>query len=118
MLNVLELGSVQVKNGIDVLEPEKVYSIELRLLRDRLKELNAWPAAGDDILEMVPEFNRHSPPMTESDNEWLPLVVADSLKGVDIGYQYPAFFQKLLLNPKVRRQFMAELEMASNRLEN
>lgn len=114
MLNILELGSVQVNRGIDVLQPDKEDNNELKQMRNRLKALHAWPAAGDDILELVPEFNRHSPPVTESDNEWLPLVVKDSLRGVDIGFQYPAFFQKLLMNPRLRRLFMAELERAFN----
>ncbi len=94
------------------MQQEKRENSELVQLRDRLKSLCAWPAAGDEFLNLVPEFNRHSPPLTERDNEWLPLVVQDSLKGVDIGFQYPSFFQKLLLNPRLRRLFMAELEEA------
>ncbi|MCP4356764.1 MAG: hypothetical protein GY796_01945 [Chloroflexi bacterium] len=94
---------------------DKQPTSELTSLRNRLKELQAWPAAGDDILNLMPEFSSHSPPVTESDNEWLPLVVTDSLKGIDIGFQYPAFFQKLLMNPRLRRQFLKALDQALNR---
>ncbi|HRQ41789.1 MAG TPA: hypothetical protein PLD25_28030 [Chloroflexota bacterium] len=82
-------------------------------LRNCLKDLQAWPAAGDDLLNLVPDYNWHSLPPTDSDNEWLPLVVRDSLQGVDIGFQYPAFFQKLLTNPRLRRLFLSEIEQAT-----
>ena len=68
----------------------------------------------DDLLNLVPDFNWHPLPLTESDNEWLPLVVRDSLRGVDIGFQYPAFFQKLLTNPRLRRLFLSEIERATS----
>jgi len=112
MLDVLEIGSIQVNSRIDFLQPEKQQSNELQVLRDRLHDLNAWPVAGDEILKLMPEFNRHSPPITDSDYEWLPKVVQDSLNGVDIGFQYPAFFQKLLLNPRLRRIFIDDLMLA------
>jgi hypothetical protein len=98
--------------GFDVLESDKQQRSDLLSLRNRLKDLQAWPVAGDDLLSLVPDFNWHSLPLTESDNEWLPLVVRDSLKGVDIGFQYPAFFQKLLTNPRLRRLFLSEIEHA------
>jgi hypothetical protein len=112
MLNIMEIGSVRVSSSPDFLQPERQHNSELMQLRALLKTLKAWPAAGDDYLHLMPEFNRHSPPITESDNEWLPLVVQDSLKGVDIGFQYPSFFQKLLMNPRLRRIFISELERA------
>ena len=115
MLNVLESGSVEVREENDGSQSDKEHRNELWLMRNRLKELDAWPAAGDEILELVPEFNRHSPPITESDREWLPQVVRDALKGVDIGFQYPSFFQKLLMNPRLRRRFLADLEGAFRR---
>lgn len=86
---------------------------DLLSLRNRLKDLKAWPSAGDDLLNLVPEFYWQTPPVTESDNEWLPLVVQDSIRGIDIGFQYPAFFQKLLVNARLRRLFLAELEAAA-----
>ncbi|MCL4261825.1 MAG: hypothetical protein KJ069_01350 [Anaerolineae bacterium] len=97
----------------DTLEADKQQKNDLLALRNRLKELQAWPAAGDDLLNLVPELYWHSTPLTDSDNEWLPLVVRDSLRGVDIGFQYPAFFQKLLLNPGLRRLFLSEIERAT-----
>ena len=66
-----------------------------------------------------PETRVHSiletlhPAAIITDNEWLPLVVRDSLQGVDIGFQYPAFFQKLLTNPRLRRLFLSEIERAA-----
>lgn len=96
-----------------MLEPDKKLKGDLAVLRNCLKELQAWPAAGDDLLNLVPDFSWHSVPPTDSDNEWLPLVVRDSLQGVDIGFQYPAFFQKLLTNPRLRRIFLSEIERAT-----
>ncbi len=101
-------------SGFDVLESDKQQKSDMMTLRNRLKDLQAWPAAGDDLLNLVPDFNWHPLPLTESDNEWLPLVVRDSLRGVDIGFQYPAFFQKLLTNPRLRRLFLNEIEQATS----
>lgn len=99
-------------NRFEFMRQEKQESGELLQLRNNLKALQAWPEAGDEFLNLVPEFNRHSPPITDADSEWLPQVVQDSLRGVDIGFQYPAFFQKLLMNPRLRRLFLTELEQA------
>ncbi len=101
-----------LSNGSDVLQADKQLKNDLVFLRDRLKELQAWPAAGDDLLNLAPDFYWHSTPLSESDFEWLPLVVKDSIKGVDIGFQYPAFFQKLLTNARLRRLFLAGLDEA------
>jgi hypothetical protein len=109
----MSTGVTMVSNGFDVLQSDKQQKNDLIALRNRLHELRAWPAAGDDLLNLVPEFYWHSLPLTESDNEWLPLVVQDSIKGVDIGFQYPAFFQKLLTNPRLRRLFLSELDEAT-----
>lgn len=110
---VNRMGNTQANDRFNFINPvEKQENNELLSLRNQLKELEAWPTAGDEFLNLIPEFNRHSPPVTESDNEWLPQVVQDSLKGVDIGFQYPSFFQKLLMNPHLRRLFMKELRTA------
>ena len=37
-------------------------------------------------------------------------MVEDSLKGVDIGANYPAFFQKLLASNDLRQAFLAMLD--------
>lgn len=100
-------------SGFDILHVEQQQKNDLMFLRNRLKALQAWPAAGDDLLTLVPDFNWHSLPLSESDNEWLPLVVRDSIQGVDIGFQYPAFFQKLLMNPRLRLVFISALDQAS-----
>jgi hypothetical protein len=39
----------------------------------------------------------------------MPRVVEDSLQGVDIGANYPAFFQKLLANSDLRQSFLNAL---------
>jgi hypothetical protein len=111
MLN--STGTTIANSGFDILQMEKQQKNDLISLRNCLHDLHAWPAAGDDLLNLVPEFNWHSLPLTESDNEWLPLVVQDSLKGVDIGFQYPAFFQKLLTNPRLRLIFLTALDQAT-----
>jgi len=79
-------------------------------LRQKLLALNVWPEAGDEFLALLPVSRWHAPPMTDEDNEWLLLVAQDALKGVDIGANYPAFFQKLITNHHLRQAFLDELE--------
>ncbi|NHZ72597.1 MAG: hypothetical protein GWP17_05900, partial [Aquificales bacterium] len=70
---------------------------------------NVWPEAGDEFLALLPVSRWHAPPLTDDDNEWLLIVARDALRGLDIGSNYPAFFQKLITNPKLRQVFMDEL---------
>jgi hypothetical protein len=83
---------------------------DLAVLRERLLRLKVWPEAGDEFLALLPVSRWHSPPLTEEDNEWLIIVARDSLRGLDIGSNYPAFFQKLITNPDLRRAFLSELD--------
>jgi hypothetical protein len=79
---------------------------EVTILRELLLQLNAWPQAGDALLDLMPMSRWDSLPTTESDYEWLPKVAQDAVKGLDIGAQYPAFFQKLLTNNELRQAFL------------
>jgi len=79
-------------------------------LRCRLRELRVWPEAGDEFLELLRQSRWHSPPLTESDRRWLPLVIEDVVNGVDIGSHYPAFFQKLLMSSALRETFLDALD--------
>jgi hypothetical protein len=81
------------------------------MLRQRLKQLNVWPDAGDQFLALMPHSRWHSPPLTEVDNQWLPKVVEDAAKGIDIGANYPAFFQKLLASDTLRQSFLKALDI-------
>jgi hypothetical protein len=83
---------------------------DLSTLRERLMGLNAWPEAGDEFLALLPVSRWHAPPLTDEDNEWLLIVARDTLRGLDIGSNYPAFFQKLITNPKLRQAFLTELD--------
>ena len=83
---------------------------DLSGLRERLRGLNAWPEAGDEFLALLPVSRWHAPPLTDEDNEWLLIVARDTLRGLDIGATYPAFFQKLITNPKLRQAFLTELD--------
>ena len=83
---------------------------DLTTLRDRLMGLNVWPEAGDEFLALLPVSRWHAPPLTDEDNEWLIIVARDALRSLDIGANYPAFFQKLITNPKLRQVFLAELD--------
>ncbi len=82
----------------------------LMILRQRLIQLNVWPDAGDQFLALMPHSEWYAPPLTDADMQWLPRVVEDVAKGVDIGANYPAFFQKLLSNDKLRHSFLAALD--------
>lgn len=83
---------------------------DLTSLRERLLRLNVWPEAGDEFLALLPVSRWDAPPLTDEDNEWLLIVARDALRGLDIGANYPAFFQKLITNPKLRQAFMDELD--------
>lgn len=79
-------------------------------LRKRLKELNAWPPAGDEYLSLMPVSTWQAPAIIERDAEWLTAVVHAAKQGVDIGASFPSFFQKLLTNAKLRQRFLEELD--------
>jgi len=83
---------------------------DLTALRERLLGLNVWPEAGDEFLALLPVSRWDAPPLTDDDNEWLLIVARDALRGLDIGANYPAFFQKLITNPKLRQAFMDEID--------
>lgn len=83
---------------------------DLTALRERLLGLNVWPEAGDEFLALLPVSRWDAPPLTDEDNEWLLIVARDTLRGLDIGANYPAFFQKLITNPKLRQAFMDEID--------
>jgi hypothetical protein len=81
----------------------------IAVLRQRLKRLGVWPDAADQILVLMPHSRWHNLPLVEADYQWANRVVEDSLKGVDIGANYPAFFQKLLASNDLRQTFLAML---------
>ena len=83
---------------------------DLSTLRERLIGLNVWPEAGDEFLALLPVSRWHAPPLTDEDTEWLIIVARDALRNMDIGSNYPAFFQKLITNPKLRQAFLKELD--------
>ena len=78
-------------------------------LRQQLKQLGAWPEAADQFLALMPHSRWQNSSLVEADYEWVPRVVEDSLQGVDIGANYPAFFQKLLANRELRQSFLNAL---------
>ncbi len=83
---------------------------DLAALRERLLGLNVWPEAGDEFLALLPVSRWNAPPLNDEDNEWLLIVVRDALRGLDIGSNYPAFFQKLITNTNLRQAFLNELD--------
>ncbi len=89
-------------------------SNDIVTLRHRLIQLNVWPAAADEFLALLSVSRWHMLPVTEEDKKWMLQVADDSLKGIDIGCRYPAFFQKLLTNGTLCRAFLQELEKKMN----
>ena len=90
---------------------------ELNDLQKHLKQLNSWPVAGDQFLTLLPKSDNPEP-LTDKENEWLDQVVNASMQGTDIGFRYPSFFQKLLMNSTLRQAFLDSLkqEMAVQNL--
>jgi hypothetical protein len=82
---------------------------ELDGLKYYLKKLDSWPAAGDEFLTLLPKTDDPEP-LTEKERAWLLQVVDASIEGTDIGFRYPAFFQKLLMNSTLRQAFMDSLK--------
>ncbi|MCP5094884.1 MAG: hypothetical protein GY943_04960 [Chloroflexi bacterium] len=101
-------------NNMDFRTNTQILHSEVAILRKELLRLKAWPEAGDALLELMPMSRWDSLPVTDSDYEWLPNVVRDTLKGLDIGAQYPAFFQKLLTNNELRQSFLRDLSSTSH----
>lgn len=89
-------------------EADKIMQ-DLNNLQTQLKTLNAWPSAGDEFLTLIPKTDNPEP-ISEKEGEWIPQVVKDCLDGIDIGFRYPSFFQRLLMNSTLRNAFMDALE--------
>lgn len=83
---------------------------EVDALRWQLKELKAWPEAGDQFVALLPQIRQQTAPLTDSDREWISSVIDDVVKGVDIGSRYPSFFQNLITNSHLRGIFLDELQ--------
>ncbi|KAA3665202.1 MAG: hypothetical protein DWQ04_01815 [Chloroflexi bacterium] len=94
---------------LDLRTHSQILHTEIAVLRRTLIEVNAWPEAGDMLLDLMPLSRWDSLPVSESDFSWLPKVVEHALSGKDIGEQYPAIFQKLLTNDKLRQTFLSQL---------
>lgn len=85
----------------------------IQTLRRQLKNLNAWPEAGDAFLELLTQDRGCGTTLVASDYEWLPQVAESAHKGEDIGLRYPSIFQKLLTFPELRQKFLHTLQIRS-----
>jgi hypothetical protein len=92
--------------GIDWITNREQEVAQLRLL---LKQCDAWPSAGDHLLQLIAKSNWNATELKQEDTQYLPQVVEATLSGQDIGAQYPSFFQKLLSYSTLRQSFMSEL---------
>jgi len=79
----------------------------LQALRDQLEN---WPQQADQLLAHVAQSAPLSDQPDQEDDTLLSLAVDDALKGVDISIRYPAFFQRLLADAALRRDFLAILD--------
>jgi len=100
---------------LDLRTHSQILHTEIAVLRRVLIEANAWPEAGDMLLDLMPLSRWDSLPVSESDFSWLPSVVEQALNGKDIGAQYPAIFQKLLTNDELRQAFLSKLAKKRDR---
>lgn len=91
-------------------KPRKNPQPAVDVLRWQLKELKAWPEAGDQFVALLPQVRQQTAPLTESDRQWISSVIDDVVKGVDIGSRYPSFFQNLITNSHLRGIFLDELQ--------
>ncbi len=98
------LTSTQNQQSKLVLDDEGIV-----VLRQQFKQLGVWPDAADQLLALMPHSRWQNAPVVAADYDWVTRVIEDSLKGVDIGANYPAFFQKLLTNSELRQFFLDRL---------
>ena len=86
---------------------------ELSELREQLIKFDAWPEAGDQYLSLIAHTMWDRAATRAKDFDWIPKVAEDVIDGVDIGLQYPSFFQKLLANSELRGAFVKKLHEVS-----
>ena len=87
----------------------KISTHEVFELRQRLVQLGAWPEAGDAYLSMIETALWDRGQIREQDFDWIPKVVEDVNRGIDIGCVYPSFFQKLITSHELRAEFIKQL---------
>ena len=68
----------------------------IALLRSRLKQLGAWPEAGDTFLELLDQAKDYGVTLMPTDFDWLAQVADDAHRGEDIGSCYPSIFHNNL----------------------
>ena len=83
----------------------------IQLLRAQLKNLNAWPDAGDTFLELLEQVRGYGVTLVPTDYDWLDQVADSACKGEDIGLRFPSIFQKLLTFPDLRHKFLNILKL-------
>lgn len=96
-------------SDLDLRPASKIYSADIFVLRDKLQQLRAWPEAGDMYLQLLAHSHQDPQSYSDKDRKWLSAAARDAVKGQDIGAKYPSFFQKLLTNVSLRRDFLFEL---------
>ena len=84
------------------------------MLRQKLRQYNAWPEAGDNFIALMSGTNWNAPKPNDNDFQILSQVVNDVIAGKDIGPKYPAFFQKLLVHSALRQVFMDTLQKSAD----
>jgi len=94
---------------LDLSTKEKTLTTEVSVLREQLIQLQAWPEAGDQYLEMLAYSHWDMFPVYPRDYDWIPTAVKDVISGIDIGSKYPSFFQKVLTNAELRQGFLTKL---------
>ena len=85
----------------------------IQILRRQLKNLNAWPEAGDAFLELLDQVRGCGATLIPTDYDWLVQVADSAYKGEDIGLRYPSIFQKLLSFHDLRQKFLQALHIRS-----
>lgn len=83
---------------------------ELSELRSYLIHIKAWPEAGDQFVSLISQSLWDRGGVEDKYFDWIPKVVQDAHKGMDIGLQYPSFFHKLLTNRDLRNAFIKKLK--------
>ncbi|WP_420628331.1 hypothetical protein [Candidatus Leptofilum sp.] len=88
-------------------------STDVQALRRKLKQLHAWPEAGDTFLDLLEQAQGYGVTLVPDDYEWLAQVADSACKGEDIGSRYPSIFQKLLTYADLREKFLQTLHIRS-----
>lgn len=63
-----------------------------------------WSQGEPNLLADLTQLSE-APPVTDEDEDLLPVVVTAAINGLDISEKFPTFYRKMLTNPQLQKLF-------------